>query len=426
VTERQSTPDAGTRRRRLAWFFILGMLWLNLLFFIDFRKGIGRGYTDFTVFYTAGTILRQGLGHQLYDRQVQYKVQLDFAGHIPFRRGPLPYIHPPFEAIIFVPLSLLPYKQAFVAWNLLCVGGLFGVAALLRRTIVALRLIPPWKFVVASVAFFPVFACFLQGQDSILMLLFCALAFNALKRQSDVLAGCWMALGAFKFQFIVPIVLLFVIWNRRRVAVGFGAVAAVLAALSVALAGVDALLKYPEYVMRIVKNPGLGGVPPELLPNIHGLAQGWPSLFSEQAGAVLATVASVTLLLFAAWKGRSSSRPGNLELQFSLAVAISGLIAWQTNAHDLSLLVLPLVLTADYCVRTSVRGGAARFALLFPVLPVLISPLWMALWLLVSKVNLMAIPLVWWTLAIGWELSRERVKSGGVGVVRVAGDVAEQ
>jgi hypothetical protein len=73
-----------------------------------------------------------------------------------------------------------------------------------------------------------------------------------------------------------------------------------------------------------------------------------------------------------------------------------------------------------------VRGGAARFALLFPVLPVLISPLWMALWLLVSKVNLMAIPLVWWTLAIGWELSRERVKSGGVGVVRVAGDVAEQ
>jgi len=130
----QSVPAIWPKsRRRLARFFIAGMLWLNLLFFLGMREGIKRGYPDFTIFYTAGTILRQGLGHQLYDRKVQYEVQESFTGHIAFRKGPLPYNHPPFEALIFVPLTLLPYPQAFAAWDLLNVGALFGVAVLLRK-----------------------------------------------------------------------------------------------------------------------------------------------------------------------------------------------------------------------------------------------------------------------------------------------------
>jgi hypothetical protein len=154
-------------RRRLARFFVVGMLWMNLLFFLDAREGIRRGYPDFTIFYTAGKILRQGLGHQLYDRKVQYAVQESFTGHIPFRLGPLPYNHPPFEAMIFVPLTFLSYQHAFAAWDLLNVGALFGVGLLLRRSVNSLLLIPPWEFVIGTLAFFPVFACLLQGQDSI-------------------------------------------------------------------------------------------------------------------------------------------------------------------------------------------------------------------------------------------------------------------
>src|SRR5580658_10418440 len=187
------------------------MLCLHLLFFINLRERIKRGYPDFTVFYTAATILREGLGHQLYDERVQYEVQKKSVGQIASRRGPLPYIHPPFEALIFLPLSWLPYPRAFAVWDLLNLAALFGVGLLLRRSVNMLRLIPPWKFVIASLAFFPIFDCFLQGQDSILLLLLCVLGFNALKREADVLAGCWLALGVFKFQFIIPIVLLFLI-----------------------------------------------------------------------------------------------------------------------------------------------------------------------------------------------------------------------
>ena len=80
------------------------MLCLHALFFINLRERILRGYPDFTVFYTAGTIVREGMRHQLYDPHIQYQVQQVFTGGlIESRRGPLPYIHPPLEAVVFLP-----------------------------------------------------------------------------------------------------------------------------------------------------------------------------------------------------------------------------------------------------------------------------------------------------------------------------------
>lgn len=410
--EKRFAPARVPKSRRLVRLFVTGMLCLHLLFFFKLLPRIQRGYPDFTVLYTAATILHDGLGHQLYDQHIQYEVQKNFAGQTS-RHGALPYIHPPFEALIFLPLTYLPYRQAFAVWDLLNLAALFGVALLLRRSVSALRLIPPWEFVVASLAFFPVFACFLQGQDSILILLLCALGFNALKREADVLAGCWFALGAFKFQLMVPFVLLIVIWKRGRVAAGFAAVLALLALVSVRLVGWEGLRYYPVFALHVASEPNFGGVPAKLLPNLHGLIQGWPSPFSSAVGTVLAVLSSVLLFLFAAMKGWKASQPGKIELQFSLAVTVSGLIGWQTNAHDLSLLVLPLVLITDYCLRMPSRAALSRFELLLPALPILISPLWIVLWLYAGQVNLIAIPLLWWTWKIGEELSRGGPHSAG-------------
>lgn len=380
------------------------MLCLHLLIFINLRERIKRGYPDFTVFYTAATILREGLGHQLYDEHVQFEVQRKSVGQIASRRGPLPYIHPPFEALIFVPLSCLSYSQAFALWDLLNLTALFGVAVLLRRSVNSLRLIPPWEFVIASLAFFPIFDCFLQGQDSILLLLLCVLGFNALKREADVLAGCWFAMGVFKFQFILPIALLLVIWKRRRVAIGFGVVSALLVLISAGLTGWQSLLCYPSFVLRITKSPSTGGVAAGFAPNLRGLVLGLLSSLPKPPATAVALLLSVLLFCYAVRMGLKASRPKTGELQFSLAVAVSVLVAWQTNMHDLSLLVLPLVLITDYCLCALTQEPRRKRLLQLPVLPVLISPLWIVLWLVGGAVNLMAIPLTWWVWEIGKEL----------------------
>ena len=171
------------------------MLCLHLLIFFDLRERIKRGYPDFTVFYTAATILREGLGHQLYDEHVQFEVQRKSVGQIASRRGPLPYIHPPFEALIFVPLSCLSYSQSVCPVGSAEPRCTFRCGRAIATVSEFARLIPPWEFVIASLAFFPIFDCFLQGQDSILLLLLCVLGFHALKREAAVLAGCWFAMA---------------------------------------------------------------------------------------------------------------------------------------------------------------------------------------------------------------------------------------
>jgi Glycosyltransferase family 87 len=396
------------RERNAGWglarLFIVGMLCLHAVFFRSLWQRIEAGYPDFAVYYTAATILREGLGHQLYVGHVQSDVQKGFTGELPTRLGPLPYIHPPTEALIFVPLTWLPFREAFVLWDLLNIAMLFGVALLLRSEVGALRLIPPWEFVLGSIAFFPVFESLLQGQDSILQLLFCVLAWRAIEKKADVLAGCWFALGAFKFQLMIPIVLLFVIWKHRRVLIGFAAISVVLVLISVGLVGWQGLLHYPIFVLQIANMPSMGGVPPDFLPNLHGLIMGWPLHLSGMTEISAVAVSSIGLFIFVAKKGGKAFGPGKSGLQFLLAIAVADLIGWQTNIHDYSLLVLPLVLIADYCLRTAPQKPGSRFALLYPAVPILISPLWLILWLSVGHMNLMAIPLLWWVWKIGGEM----------------------
>ena len=60
----------------------------------------------FTIFYTAGKcIVPQGHGRQLYDLRTQFAIQREFASEVKHRENPLPFNHPPFEALLFAPLA---------------------------------------------------------------------------------------------------------------------------------------------------------------------------------------------------------------------------------------------------------------------------------------------------------------------------------
>ncbi|MFC0597556.1 glycosyltransferase 87 family protein [Streptomyces palmae] len=80
---------------------------------------------DLRVYYTASP--RVLTGH-LYD------VRLRVDGPAPA----LPFTYPPFAALVFLPLSLLPWPVAAALWQLLCVAA---IPALVWG---AVRLLPPW------------------------------------------------------------------------------------------------------------------------------------------------------------------------------------------------------------------------------------------------------------------------------------------
>jgi hypothetical protein len=387
-------------RRRLVRIFMVGMLCLHLLLFLKLWNRVERGYSDFTAFYAAGKTLHEGLGTSLYDLHTQQQVQRQFAGDISSRHGPLPYIHPPFEALVFLPLTLLPYTQAFVAWNLLNLIALLGVALLLRPHLNALSTIPVWEFLLGFLALFPTFLNLLQGQDSILLLLLFTLAFVALKQRANFVCGCWLALGTFKFQFAIPLVLLIVIWSRKRVAAGFASVLLLLVLLSARVVGWNELLQYPRFILHIARAPDLGDVPPALMPNLRGLLEGWSISLRGFVPEVLTMLGSAMLLLWAATKRNTLSGP-HINAGFSLAILVSVLVGWHTNVHDLVLLILPLMLVLDSCLSLPL-STRTKWRVLLPALPLLFSPFWMLLWFGSGRVNLMAITLLWLT----WETSK--------------------
>jgi hypothetical protein len=406
--ETTGTLISSARVARRLQIFVIGMLCLHLLLFIKLWDRVERGYPDFTAFYTAGKMLHEGLGRSLYDLRTQHLVQEQFAGNIGSRQGPLPYIHPPFEALLFLPFSLLPYTQAFLAWDLLNGIALFGVSLLLRPHLNALRTVPPWKFLWAFLSFFPVFLNLLQGQDSILLLLLCTLGFTALSKRSDFVSGCWFALGTFKFQFVIPLVLLLAVRGRKRLAAGFIFVFLVLAVLSAAIVGWDGLLHYPGFILHIARTPGLGDVPPTLMPNLRGLLEGWSCKFSRAIPESLTVLISVILLFWTA-RNWGTTDYARINLKFSLALVVSVLVGWHTNTHDLALLILPVLLVVDHYI-SILPAQCRQRSLLLPLLPLIVSPLWMLLWFGGRKMNLMAIVLLW----LIWEISKELSRTSSV------------
>jgi hypothetical protein len=385
------------------WIFVAGIISIHVFFLWRVRDRIARGDPDFTVFYTAGKILREGRGAQLYQSNEQLAVQGEFARNSDIRRGPLPYIHPPFEALFFLPLTFLSYSRAFLAWNLINLAILFGVSRLLKNSLLSLASIPVWQMVLLGLAFFPVFANFHQGQDAILLLLVVTLSFRALDRDADLLAGCWLGFGLFKYHLILPLALVLTIWRGRRFMLGFAASGSAAVLISLGLVGWKGVLDYPAYAWRVVSQPAFGGIPSGQLPSLFGLVAGWP--FAQKIGTavpVVVAAGSAALLMIVASLRKCARDEALFRLCFAGAVMTALLVGLSTNSYDLSLLVVPLAVIVNCRFERTLDGKS----LIAPAIPLLISPLWFLLWMRWQRINLMALFLLWWLFVLIAEVRR--------------------
>src|SRR5262249_46875651 len=128
----------------------------------------------------------------------------------------MPFIHPAYEALFFVPFSFLRFRGvyfAFLAVNLLLLTSCLRT---LRPKLETLARI--WKPLPAAVlfTFLPVAAALLQEQDSILLLSLLTLAYVALGGSKEFRAGLLVGLGLFRLQLVIPIAAAFLLWRRWR------------------------------------------------------------------------------------------------------------------------------------------------------------------------------------------------------------------
>jgi hypothetical protein len=387
--------------KRIARLFCIAMLGMHLFFLWNVRTRIARGDPDFTAFYAAATLVRSGHAVDIYNPSEQFSAQTRFTDDSDLRRGPLRYIHPPFEALLFVPFTFFPYRAAFILWDLANVGMLVAIAVSLRATLLPGSGIHIWDLLLGLLAFFPIFANFFQGQDAILLLLVVALAFRAMKLRADFSAGCWMALGLFRFQLVIPLVLVLALWGRRRIALGFISVTAVLVLVSAVMVGWENLMRYPGYLWLWASVPGSGRTPRSLLPSLLGLITGWPRLDHIHWLVAIVLIVSASLVIVVAGMKNRAQEPRFFDFCFACAILASVLVGYNTSTYDLALLVLPLAVM----LREGLTG-LVRVRLLLPIVPLLISPFWFLIGMYWKNFNVIAIFLLWWLFALRHELLR--------------------
>jgi hypothetical protein len=377
----------------LGRLYVAGVLLIHLLVVWNARDLILKGYPDFTIYYTAGTILRQGLGHTLYDDATQFQVQKAFAPQVATRLGALPFNHPPFEAVLFVPFSYLSYRMAYLLWSLANLAMLTALPILLRPHMPIPRdwRVPAWTLAAVSLAFFPIFLALLQGQDAILLLFFFSLAFASWKKKRLISAGAWLACGMFKFQLVLPFLLLILIQEKRgqgirRILTGFLGVGLILGAISVAAVGVQQVIFYPHYVLGLEKTMAGGAINPSDMPNLRG------SLYLVAANNphfdMLAISLSVVVVLVAAWivalpgnalPGRALQDDDTNDLKLCLAVLASVLVSYHGLVHDLCVLALPVLLLGGWLTDGIASGTWIRPTIAASLAVLVFSPLQLVL-----------------------------------------------
>jgi hypothetical protein len=339
----------------------VGVLLVAAVFWADKPPTMEK--TDFSVTYIGGRMVHSGMGAKLYDLEEQQKVKAQLLKNA----EPLVYEHPPFEALLLSPLGGLPYRYAYLIWGLLNVAiwllmpGLFRPYARSPEDGLA--------YVVLWLLFAPLGITLFQGQSSLFLLLIYIATYIHAKRDEEWKAGIFLGLGLFKFQLVIPLVLIFLLRRKWKFICGFTLSAAVLGLLSLVAVGWSGILSYVKLLTAVGSHPknisyGAATDMATLQGFIHAVAgsagKGW------FLGAAVALI-SLSLIAFTAWYwNRVESDPFGFDRMFAVAIVVSLATSFHMFAHDMSPLLLSMFLVMPYITEQNswYLRAALRFTLI--------------------------------------------------------------
>jgi Glycosyltransferase family 87 len=330
------------------------------------------GHSDFRQIYAAAYMVRTGHAAHLYDPVSQERAQNELVSPAQV----MPFIRPAYELLAFLPLTWLRYRTAYfllLGVNLVCLGLVYR---LLRPRMTNLAAIYPWLPIALFLGFLPIAAALIQGQDSILFLLMLTSAFMLMEHEEELWCGVVVGLALFKFQVIIPLAIIFLLWRRWSFMKGFALSGLAVGGISLWITGLSQVQAYIR-ILWLVGTSFVGhGYPVVIqrMANLHGLTFG---LLGHHVAAswipTLTLLASVAVLALIARLKLENTRDALL-----LAIAASAVLSYHLFIHDLSIVLIPLVVSLDRFLHGEADGDSDarlrfRLAAFVFVSPLLIS-----------------------------------------------------
>lgn len=370
-TAPRNAPTAEQNDRRRGLF--IGVIWTVAL--ITITSNWLRPWpdiilwSDFVSFWTGATLVRDGAGPALFDMETQRAIQVELRRQLATDlslHGSVhnPYHSPPPLALLFVPLTALPYDWAYLVW--------WGMSLLALVVAVAIpwREHPQrWTGTAAVLTMGGVAITLIEGQVNTLFLLAMSLGLRCLMSQRPSLGGALFGLLWLKPQYALLFALVFLVKGRWRELAGMAATGLGLAAVALMMVGPAGIAHYLTVLNEIGSfyPPAASLISPEAMINWRSILMHlWPGI-PEASGylAMMGLGLMTGLVSLLVWRGPWDPTSPRFGRQM-LVVTIATLLASpHSHAHGTVLLLAPLALTLAH------PTADGRFALLWPALLIL-------------------------------------------------------
>lgn len=284
---------------------------------------------DFATFHGAALLVAEGHGAAMYEPTVLGARIAESAGYTNYTTQA--YGHPPFFAVLFLPLTQLPFAIAYLGF--VVVSGIALAVAISRVGLE--RLGPAMGLIVLSV---PGFWTIQLGQMGMLVSALLLAVFLSLRSGHRFVAGLLLGLLAFKPLYAFGIGVWWLLKARRYALAIAGAAFSAAAMVVLGFAVPDGWSAYRS----LVSDSG-GSFVADVATSGFSILEMWLAMIP---------VASVAIVLWLTTLGgviaafsQVLKRLGNsLEPSFALAVVVGLLLAPRTAWYDWVVLVVPAVL----------------------------------------------------------------------------------
>jgi alpha-1,2-mannosyltransferase len=312
---------------------------------------------DFLNLYTGASLALEGNFTHLHSPQVQLNRERQFVPELP---ALVPFVRPPFYALLLAPLALLPFGMAFWVWLAVQTTLLFGCWAW------ALSRWGPDALTFGAF-YLPTALGIATGQDCVVMLAILITSYTLSEKGDHFPSGAVLGLGLIKFHLFLlwPVALL--IQRRWRMMLGACAAVAAECLVSLWLSGTHGIAEY----FQLLRNKDIERLnpSPELMIDLQGLAIN----LHIEALLFRALLVGVVILLVAAacwraplWRWMAAASTGSL------------LVAPHVYGYDAGLLLLSIWLAIFMSTDKWKRIAATLICTPIPFLMNLAGPPWAA------------------------------------------------
>ena len=358
ATTSLTTPDSRVRLPGIplqTWVAVLAfcLIWVGLgsLIVPGARKH------DFLNLYTGASLALDGNFAHLHSPQAQLDRERQFVPALPTL---VPFVRPPFYALLLAPLALVPFALAFWIWLALQSALLFGCWAW------ALSRWGPDALTFGAL-YLPTALGIASGQDCVVMLAILIATYALSEKGRHFSSGAMLGLGLIKFHLFLLWPLALLMQKRWRMLAGACAAVAAETLISLWLSGWSGMAGYFQLLRN--KNIERLSPSPELMINVHGLALNFGMDNPVVRGLLVGFV--ILLVAGACWRAP-------LWQWFAAASAGSLLIPPHVYGYDASLLLLSIWLAIFMSTDKWTRIAATLICTPIPFLMNLAGTPWAA------------------------------------------------